>query len=128
MNKQQILADIKRLAAANGDKPPGEKLFSSETGIRQHEWRGKYWARWGDALREAGYEANKWTEGYDERLLIGKYIELIRELGRPPSESELQMKAHSDKSFPSTTPFRRLGGKAVILGKVRQYCASEGRV
>ncbi|MBV9991458.1 MAG: hypothetical protein JOZ72_09205 [Alphaproteobacteria bacterium] len=56
MNKQTVVDEIKRIALANKGKPPGEKLFRTETGIRQHEWRGKYWARWGDALRDAGFE------------------------------------------------------------------------
>ncbi len=123
MNKQHILGEIKRIAAANGGKAPGEKLFKSETGVRKHEWRGKYWARWGDALRDAGFEANKWGEGYDEPYLIEKYIDLIRELGRIPVEPELLMKKNNDPSFPSVAPFKRLGSKAVILGKVRVHCA-----
>ena len=84
MNKQQILDEIKRIALANGGNAPGEKLFHSETGLRKHEWRGKYWIRWGDALREAGYETNKWVEAIDEALPIEKYMELIRELGHIP--------------------------------------------
>jgi hypothetical protein len=122
MDKQQILEEIKRLANANGGQPPGEKLFKSETGVRQHEWRGKYWVRWGDALRDAGFKANKWIEGYNETHLIGKYMELIRELERIPTTTELQLKTNNDPSFPSITPFKRLGNKTAILEKVRAYC------
>jgi hypothetical protein len=124
MDKQEILEGIKRLARANGGKAPGEKLFKSETGIRQHEWRGRYWVRWGDALREAGFDANKWVEGYDEQYLLGKYVDLIRELGRFPLNSELLMKTNSDPSFPSITPFKRLGRKAVVVEKIKDYCKS----
>jgi hypothetical protein len=124
MNKQEILEEIRRLTTANDGKAPGEKLFKSETGIRQHEWRGKYWVRWGDALREAGFDANKWVEGYDEPYLLRKYIDLIRALGRFPLNSELLMKTNSDPNFPSITPFKRLGGKAAVLGKLKNYCAA----
>jgi hypothetical protein len=121
MNKDKILGEIKRLVASNGT-PPGEKLFLSETGIRQHEWRGKYWARWSDALREAGFAPNRWNEGYNEEFLIGKYIGLVREIGRLPVDAEIKIKAQKDANFPSWTPFRRLGNKAALVSKVRQYC------
>ena len=123
MTKPSIVDEIRRLATANGGKPPGEKLFRSETGIRPHEWRGKYWARWGDALRDAGYEANKWVEGFDESLLIEKYIELIRELGRFPLHSELSLKTNNDPSYPSMSPFRRLGRQSDVQRKLLDYCA-----
>jgi hypothetical protein len=40
-----------------------------------------------------------------------------------PLHSELQMKANASSDFPSMTPFKRLGGKAIVLEKVRAYCA-----
>jgi Meiotically Up-regulated Gene 113 (MUG113) protein len=124
MDKHQILDEIRRIALANGGHAPGEKLFCSETGLRKHEWRGKYWARWGDALREAGFEPNKWGEAFDEALLIEKYIELTRELGHIPVEAELLMKANRDSTFPSVAPFKRMGSKAALLKKIRDYCAA----
>ncbi len=121
MTKDGILTEIRRLAASNG-VPPGEKLFHSETGVRQHEWRGKYWARWGDALREAGFKPNQWTESYNEDFLIEKYIALVREIGHLPVDAEIKMKGQADHSFPSWTPFRRLGNKTTLLSKVKEYC------
>jgi len=123
MNKQQILDEIKRIAAANDGKPPGEKLFHSETGLREHEWRGKYWAKWTDAVREAGYEPNKWVEATQENLLLEKYILLIRELGRLPSNAEMKLRRHQDPSFPSMSPFKRLG-KATLQAKAKDYCST----
>lgn len=64
MEKQHILDEIRRTAAANGGKPLGWRRFSSETGINHRAWEGRFWARWGDALREAGLEPNQLTEAY----------------------------------------------------------------
>jgi hypothetical protein len=61
MKKQEILDEIKRTAAANGGKPPGSRTFATETGIQESEWLGKHWARWGDAVHEAGLVPNQRT-------------------------------------------------------------------
>jgi hypothetical protein len=59
--KQQILDDIRRLAIESDGVAPGRQSFESATGIKASAWRGKYWARWGDALAEAGFQPNQLT-------------------------------------------------------------------
>jgi hypothetical protein len=54
MDKQHILEEIRRTAAANNGEPLGVARFFQETGIKETDWRGKFWVRWGEALREAG--------------------------------------------------------------------------
>jgi len=54
MTKLYILQEIKRTTQANGGKPLRKIKFESETGIKRFDWFGIYWARWSDALREAG--------------------------------------------------------------------------
>lgn len=54
VTKLYILREIKRTTQANGGKPLRKTQFESETGITRFEWFGVYWARWSDALREAG--------------------------------------------------------------------------
>ncbi len=82
MNKRHILDEIKRTAAANGGVPLGMQKFFRETGIKRHDWLGKIWARWGDALREAGFEPNQMQAAYSGDVLIEKFISLIRDLRR----------------------------------------------
>jgi hypothetical protein len=101
IKKEQILEEIKRTARENGGTPLGKQRFSRETGIKQTDWEGKLWARWGDALREAGFAANELPTAYDEGMLIEKFVLLTRELGRLPVHTELRMKARDEKDFPS---------------------------
>ena len=56
--REHIISEIKRLAAENGDKAPGSQMFEQETGITRGKWRGKLWAKWADAVTEAGFDPN----------------------------------------------------------------------
>jgi Meiotically up-regulated gene 113 len=119
--KDHILNEIKRTAASNGDVPLGVGRFYKETGIKASDWAGKYWARWGDALREAGYESNKMRGAYDDEFMITKLIALIRELGHFPVANEMRLKTRRDAKFPDRNTFRRLGSKAELINRVVEY-------
>jgi hypothetical protein len=75
MTKGQILAEIRRAAVENGGKPVGRLRFTTETGIRESDWRGIHWVRWNQALAEAGFEPNQLTTGLSDDdkldLLVG---------------------------------------------------------
>lgn len=122
MKKQHILSEIKRTAATNGGAPLGVSRFSQETGIKESDWRGKIWARWGDALREAGFEPNQLRTAYDDEMLIEKFVGLARELGRFPVAAEVKMKARADDSFPWHNTFARFGSKQQFATKILDYC------
>ncbi len=122
MDKQHILDEIIRTTKANGGIPLGKDRFFTETGIRESDWFGKYWARWGDALIEAGFTPNKLQVSYDENIVIEKLISLIRELGRYPASGDLRLKANSDSTFPSHNVFNRIGKKSALAKKVMLYC------
>lgn len=122
MNKQHIIDEIKRTAEKNDGRPLGKKMFLRETGIKESDWSGKYWARWGDAVIEAGYEPNTVQQPYGEDWLIEKLILLIRELGQFPTVGERRLKARSDSTFPSSNTFQKLGNKAGATQRVLDYC------
>src|SRR5712692_9498460 len=122
MDKQHILHEIKRTAEANGGMPLGRLRFFRETGIKESDWKGKYWARWNDAVTEAGLEPNQKTGAYEEGLLIERFISLMRELGRFPVVAEIRMKVRTDPSFPNDKTFGRFGSKPEFAAKILDYC------
>ena len=74
MDKAQIISEIQRTAKANGGVALGFRRFEEETGISRYDWYGKFWARWGDAVREAGFEPNRMSEAYDDGFLLEKLV------------------------------------------------------
>ena len=125
MNKEYILQEIDRTAKANNGIPLGRRKFETATGIRYSDWWGKYWAKWNDALIEAGYPPNKKQSAYDETFLIEQVIAFIREIGKFPTAGEFRLKSH-DSSFPDhATIRRRLGGKSELAKKLLFYCGAK---
>src|SRR5437764_12564092 len=103
IEKAHILAEIRRTATTNAGVPLGMQRFTAETGIAKSDWYGKYWARWGDAIREAGLAPNSLQEAYGQDFLLEELVRLIRELGHYPVEGEIRLKARTDSRFPAAT-------------------------
>jgi hypothetical protein len=96
--KDHILSEIQRLASVNG-APPGQKVFAKETGIGSHEWRGKLWARWGDALTEAGFQPNKQNERLDPNDVLAGLVDACRHYGHFPTQDEVTLLRNSNPSI-----------------------------
>lgn len=127
MDKNHILQEIRRTAKENGGAPLGRQRFFQETGIRETDWSGRYWSRWSDAVREAGFLPNSLQTAFDEDDLIEHYITLVRKLGRIPTNAELQIERRADPTFPSHNTFARFGTKSELISKIRGYSqAREG--
>jgi hypothetical protein len=122
MDKSHILEAIKRIAGENGGKAPGSQAFEGQARIRKSDWYPYLWLRWGDALTEAGFTANKLQMAISHDVLIQKYIELTRELKRLPVEGEIKRQARTYETFPSHSVFRKLGGKEKLLEALLRFC------
>lgn len=103
--------EIRRTAEASGGAPLGRLRFFKETGIKEADWKGRFWARWNDAIREAGLEPNQLTQAFEGTSLIEKIIPLLRKFGRFPVVAEMRMQKRSDPNFPNEKTLRR--GSAV---------------
>ncbi len=55
-------------------------------------------------------------------MALNKLVSLIREIKKFPSSGELKLKIYSDKTFPSTTVFEKLGKQKEKTAKVIEYC------
>lgn len=125
--KNHIIAEIKRTAAENGGAPLGRERFFAETGIKESDWHGRYWVRWGEVLAEAGFDPNKWNAAIPDAELLSQLAALVKELGHFPVQGEMKLKARSASSFPSHNTFRRrFGGKQALAQKLRAFCLEQG--
>jgi hypothetical protein len=125
MEKDYILKEIKRTAASNGGVPLGRQRFLQETGIKQSDWSGKFWARWNDAIREAGLEPNEMVSSLSDEFILESYALFIKEIGRIPTGPELRMKARQSEDFPNDKTFSKFGNKAEVLRKVFDFVQSK---
>ena len=126
MTKDHIIQEIIRTAKENGNNVLGRQRFENETGIKLSDWLGKYWAKWSDAVKEAGYEPNSYNQAYDVEYLLCKLIELIKEIKKFPTAPELRLKENSDNSFPSHNTFERIGNKQERARRIVEYCEKIG--
>jgi len=125
MNKEHILAEIKRTAALNGGAPLGKGRFFQETGIKETDWAGKIWARWGDAVREAGLTPNTLQVRYEDEWLLEKYAQFVREIGKLPVSTEFALKTRQNQDFPQHKTFSRFGSKQELIRRLVEYCENE---
>ena len=123
-----ILDEIRRTAAENGGKPLGWRKLQTASGIRDTDWQ-KYWARFAEACREAGFEPNLKTTAYSEEDLVQPIAMLARHLGRFPIVGDIRVKAHADLAFPSEKTYRtRFRTKAQMVAKVAAYCSAHSEL
>lgn len=124
MTKEYILFEIRRTAEENGGKPLGRGKFFTATGIKDKDWSGRYWARWGDAVREAGYEPNTLQESTPDEEILEKIAKVALDLGKFPTSAELRLRSKQGEKLPSHMTIRRLGVKRVLVQRVLDFCRS----
>jgi hypothetical protein len=120
--REKILAEIKRLAIANGGQAPGLKTFGNETGIRIHEWRGKFWPKWSDAVTDAGLQPLEKNKKIDGTLIFSKLSEIVRHHKREPTRAEIEMYRQIDPGLPwYQTLLEHFGSKLEMFASLREW-------
>ncbi len=123
--KDEILEEIRRTSKENGGKPLGVVKFESETGIKPYDW-DRYWPRFTDAQREAGFIPNALNAAYDDGFVLENWVAVTRELGRIPTDRDLRFKAKNNKDFPSSKTMLKFGSKAETVNKLLEYADKKG--
>ena len=124
--RDQILSEIRRLAASSGGQPPGRGTFEGLTGIRDTVWRGVHWARWSDALREAGLKPNERYKKSDDELILDKFCDAARHYGSLPTAAELRMYRRGHPDCPSEkTIHMHFGSKDDLLVRLRTWISGK---
>ena len=121
-----IVSEIRRIASANGGRAPGSVAFENATGIIPSKWLGKYWARWSDALFEAGFQPNQWNGKSDRQSIFSSLIFACRTYGHFPTNSELDLLRNSNPEILSTSAIKRnLGPRSDVFAGILQYIGSK---
>ncbi|OGJ68923.1 hypothetical protein A3J34_01855 [Candidatus Peribacteria bacterium RIFCSPLOWO2_02_FULL_51_10] len=122
ITKDKILEEIKRTARENGGNPLGINQFSDKTGIKPYDWK-KFWARFGDAQKEAGFVANQFNSAFNDEFIIKKMIGLMRKLDKFPTHGELRIEKSNDAEFPnSKSLFDSKEQKRKLAYKIIEWC------
>jgi hypothetical protein len=123
--RDHIVEEIRRLAQENG-AVPGARTFGQQTGIREAAWRGVYWARWSEAITEAGLTPNGTSEERriaDDDLLM-QLAFACRDLGHVPTVAELRLYRRQHPDFPDfKTIERRFNGFRGMAARIREWAA-----
>ncbi|MGN6209908.1 GIY-YIG nuclease family protein [Asticcacaulis sp.] len=123
--REQIITEIKRLSIKHG-RPIGRELFEKETAIGKHAWLGVYWARWGDALAEAGLEQNSKTPKIDPEFYYERLAGAFRHFHKIPTTTELRLYRNIDPSMPAHSTFdKTFGSKEEMLRRLKTWAASK---
>lgn len=123
--REKIISEIRRLSAKHG-RPIGRELFEKEAAIAKHSWLGVYWARWGDALKEAGFDPNAKTPKTDLEVYFIKLANAFRHYGRVPVTAELRMYRKIDPSMPTHSTFdKTFGGKHEMLRQLKVWVSNK---
>ena len=125
--RDHILNEIRRLTELNGGQPPGQIAFARETGIADHLWLGKMWARWSDALSAAGFEPNRKTERLDSETILSQIIEACRHYGHVPTKAELELYRSCQPNLPSSNAIaRHFGRRADLILALAKRATEDG--
>jgi Meiotically up-regulated gene 113 len=122
MLKQHIIDEIRRTAKENGGAPLGKRQFKTETGIKESDWSGRFWARWGDAVREAGLTPNTLRPKIHEDALLSRLGAFVRELHRFPTNPEMRMRKRQDSAFPNEKVLAGRGSRQELVTRLAAFC------
>jgi Meiotically up-regulated gene 113 len=126
--RDEIVAQIKSLALANNGIAPGQRTFENETGIGRSVWLGKFWAKWSDAVREAGITPLERNKAIPKDVIFENLSKIVKHYQREPTRAEFDMYRNIDTQLPwYQTLIEVFGSKASMFDDFRIWLeAQEG--
>jgi hypothetical protein len=121
LDRDYILSEIKR--TAKGGRAVGRATFAAETGIRDTQWN-RYWARWNDAVAEAGFGPNSMQGAYSDDLLLESLADETRRLGRFPTSRDLKVRHTAEPAFPDSKVFQNRWRRAEQIERLVAMCSA----
>lgn len=123
--RERILSEIQALAQESG-VAPSRKLYEERYGSAGSAFQGRLWARWGDAVREAGLEPRSLPDKTPDESLLRAMADLCNELGRFPTLAELDLRRVTHSDFPARAVIqRRFGNAESRRAAVRRWAAGK---
>lgn len=126
--KQDILQKIREIAERDGGRAPRRDKFLAETGVKPHQWRGKIWRVWGDALAEAGYAPNELQPAFEDSALLEVVCQISRRLNRFPSTSDIEYEVPRLENGPNPKTIMARWKMAELANALAAYAAQRGEV
>jgi len=127
VTKDEILSEIRKFVAANDGVIPGERTFAAATRIKESAWKGKYWARWTEAVKAAGYDPNTLNQKIPDEDILDKLAGFITSLGYFPIRDEINVQARTVPGFPVwQTVKKRFGGMPETATALLEYSRTSG--
>jgi hypothetical protein len=121
-----ILGEIKRLAAADGGRAPGKQTFERTTGITEGQWSGVLWARWSEAIAEAGHQPNVIQPRLDDDKVLLELVEATRHYQRLPTYAEMRLYKRGRPEFPNfKTVSNRFPTKEALAAALRRRATTD---
>ena len=125
--KQDIINKFRQIAAETG-QAPGRQRFEALTGVKRHQWLGKIWRNWTDALIEAGFAPNELTGASDDDSMLAVVHDISRSLQRFPSSSDLSFELHQRPGSPSAKTILARWPMAKLADAIAEYADAVGSV
>ena len=124
LRKSEIVRLIRQLAEQNNGVAPGQTKFQTDTGIKPHEWRGKMWRSWSDALAEAGYAARSWVAQIPAEEIFAAVAALARRLEKFPNSNDLLFESAHNPEFPGQKTISQRWSMADLAANVQEFALS----
>ncbi len=125
ISKEHLIAEIKRTATANKNRPLGDTAFYSETGLQLEQLWDAEIRSYGDLCELAGYPRNRMQKQLEPDQLFEPLALLTGALGHFPDWTDREMAHRKDRSFPSYEAYRTAQNKNGPLDRqLLEWCRS----